>query len=296
MTTDRALRLLPAADLLARVLLWVTGLRFVVAAASGFVAIAHDQYGPAGAVRTGDIIATFAGAGDGVGLLLLLLVVALLWTVRAVDDSPDATRARRWRTRGVVAAWLLALAALSALLYIVGISVEAAAAGASATGRIVQITGFSAVQAVAALGAVAVVRGLLAHHDAAGRDDPAAAVFAVDRRTTDVLAWPSLDDALLRAPVYGVEEEEYDFYLDDGTVLDAGLDADGRVALVPTETDRFDELVRHLRAYAQRRGIEVATENADEPLAYVDPISRWHWLQTWPGWLRWMGHIARPPR
>ena len=56
------------------------------------------------------------------------------------------------------------------------------------------------------------------------------------------------------------------------------------VHLQPTPDERPDELLRLLTAYAERRGLTI--DEPDEPLAYVDPISRDHYLEMWPGWLR----------
>src|SRR4029079_12691706 len=64
-----------------------------------------------------------------------------------------------------------------------------------------------------------------------GEGEPSAAVFAVDRRTGDVLAWPSWRAAVENAPLYGVEDEEYDWFLDDGAVLRAA--AQGRDGSFP---------------------------------------------------------------
>jgi hypothetical protein len=120
-------------------------------------------------------------------------------------------------------------------------------------------------------------------------------VFAVDRRNGDVLAWSSMTKAVMEAPVFGVEDNEYEFFLDDGTVLSAGI-VDDRVRFTPSDVERADDLIAALRAYAERTGIAVDEGEADEPLAYVDTISRDHWLDMWPAWLRWIGRVVRPPR
>ena len=104
-----------------------------------------------------------------------------------------------------------------------------------------------------------------------------------------ISAWPSARE---NAPLYGVEDDEYEWFLDDGGVLRAT--ATGRVvSFSPTGEERPDDLLRHLKEYALRRGIVIDDEDANEPLAYVDPIAREHYLEMWPGWLRWLGRLAR---
>ena len=296
-----AARLQRAAAPLVPVLLATQALRLVVAVVAGILASRRDDFGTPHLVSTGDRIAQFGTAGDGLGTTILLLAVVVLWWQSTDSDLGlgDAAAVRGWRRRAAVAAWLLALSGLSSLLAAIGFTVEASAAHFLDDARAAQIIGFSVAYVVLAAGGVYVVRRLLYATDeiaVAATIDGEAAVFAVDRQSGDVLAWATMRDAVEQAPVYGVEEDEYEFFLDDGTVLAAGVDDEGQVQLRPTEAERFDDLVRHLQEYAGRHELAVDPGDDDEPLAYVDLISRRRWLEMWPGWLRWAGRLARPPR
>ena len=61
-----------------------------------------------------------------------------------------------------------------------------------------------------------------AHHINPLSDEDEAAVFAVDRRNGEVLAWPSRQAAREQAPVYGVEDDAERPYLVKRHVL--GID------------------------------------------------------------------------
>ena len=296
MTTvpGQALRAGPAAALFVRVLLWVAAARILVAVAAGFIALAQHEF-PVGLARAGDVLSTFGSASQALGVPMLLVAVALLWWQHAGGTVDDEVSRRRWRAACVAAWWLLALTAVSAVLVIVGVSLEAASFGLVSGWRAEQIAGFAAGDAVVCLAASAFVRVLLSRAAVAATGEAARAVFAVDRKSKDVLAWPSFAEALVNAPVYGVEDEEYDFFLDDGRQLDASIE-DDRVRLTTTDTDRRDELVDALKAFAARHELSVPAADVDEPLAYVDPVNRWHWLALWPAWTRWIGHVVRPPR
>ncbi|HET7531407.1 MAG TPA: hypothetical protein VFJ98_10650 [Mycobacteriales bacterium] len=268
-------------DLLVASLLVAQAIRLVAAVVGGIATAAQNvDFAPA-PFRNGVIVAQFGDAGDGVGILLLLLATALLcWQVSAAGRAATG--------------WLLVLTAVSAVLAAIGFGIESSAGDFHDWQRLVSVEGFQLAYLVATLGALAVVRRLSPAAAPAERDDEAsAAVFAVDRRTGAVLAWPSVRDAEARAPLYGVEDDEYDWFLDDGVVLVAT--ADGRdVRLSPTGDERPDVLLRHLKDYAERRGLTIdEDDDEDEPLAYVDPITRDHYLDMWPGWLRWLGRLTR---
>jgi hypothetical protein len=115
-------------------------------------------------------------------------------------------------------------------------------------------------------------------------------LFAVDRGTGDVRAFFSYAEAARRMHVYSIEDDEYQFFTDAGVPVTAVAER-GEVEFRPGSGDRSEELMAHLREFAERRGI--AVDPADEAWAYAEPISRWQWLELWPGWLRWMGHLVR---
>jgi hypothetical protein len=117
-------------------------------------------------------------------------------------------------------------------------------------------------------------------------------VFAVDRATSDVHAFLSVGDATRRVHRYSIEDDEFAFYTDEGTVLDAEV-VDGRIRLQLTDEVQRNELLARLRQFVVRRGITIDAEDADDPLAYAGPISRWHWLEMWPPWMRPIGMLFR---
>jgi hypothetical protein len=115
-------------------------------------------------------------------------------------------------------------------------------------------------------------------------------VFAVDRGNGEVFAFFSYARAARTISVYSIEEDEYVFYADDGTLLVASV-VDDRTTFTPTGVVRRDELLQHLRSFTQRTSVEVI--DRDDPTAYAVPIADWQWLQLWPGWLRGIGRLVR---
>lgn len=282
---------------LLRLVLAVQAAQILVAVISGIAA--STQHFPlegigAGPVESGpNRLLEFAGAGDGLGALLMLLATVLLWLVAMLPR-----RERSWGGDYAATSWLLILTGLSAALTAAGYLWAAAGADFFPAGQEVRFVGSSVIYAAAMAGAVFVLRGVNAAVleraivDDEDDGEAGAAVFAVDRKTGAVLAWPSRADAREKAPLYGVEDDEYEWFLDDGVVLQAT--SHGRdVSFAPTGEERPDDLLRHLKDYASRRGIVVDDEDADEPLAYVEPIARDHYLEMWPGWLRWLGRLTR---
>ena len=281
-----------AGDLIVIALLATQAVRLVAALVAGVAAATeHVPFAP-DHFHTGFVVSTFGSAGDGTGVVLLALAAVVLWARSAAHRSPAS--ASWWRQRDVTTV-LLAVTALSAVLDGVGLFVQAAAATDSWR-RVIVPMGYEIAYLVAAAGVILALRRLDSD-EAAGADsgddladEPGAAVFAVDRKTGVVLAWPSVREARAKAPLYGVEDDEYDWFLDDGVVLAASA-AGSDVHLTPTPDARPEELLARLTAYAERRGL--AVDEPDEPLAYVDPIARDHYLDMWPGWLRWIGRLTR---
>ena len=193
---------------------------------------------------------------------------------------------------------LLVLTGLSSVLLAAGYLWSVADATFFPVGQVVHLAGFALVSALAMGGALFVVRGMDSMRSAPDRgatdvdDEEGAAVFAVDRRTGAVLAWPSMREAAANAPLYGVEDDEYEWFLDDGVVLAASAVGQD-VTFVATSDARPDDLLRHLKEHASRRGLTIDDEEADEPLAYVDPIMRDNYLELWPHWMRPIGRFFR---
>jgi len=286
---------------IAMALLLAQTLRVAAAVAGGFVNLSQRQpgggFGLVNSEPVGQRLTEFGGAGDGAGAVILMLAVVALWVSAS---GADARRLSRWRRLCAATGWVLTITGISALLVLVGYSQLASVEHFDQWGQVVEVDGFAAAYVVLAVAGLYVVRGMLFASDDAifAPADGAlgAAVFAVDRKTGDVLTWPSIAEATDEAPVFGVEDEEYDFFLDDGTVVSASVDAEGRVVLSPTDAVQLDQLRSRLKEHARQRGIDIEPDEVDEPLAYVDPIDREHWLGLWPGWLRWIGRLFRPPR
>ncbi len=218
----------------------------------------------------------------------------LLWLAAMLPRSE-----RPWRADYAATFSLLGLTAVSSLLTAVAYLWVASDQRFFPTSQEVRLVGFALVYTVTSAALLYVVRGIneIVTSPADGEDDeddgePGAAVFAVDRKTGAVHAWASRGEAREKAPLYGVEDDEFEWFLDDGAVLQAT--AHGReVSFTPTGEERPEELLGHLKEYVQRRGLTIDEEDADEPLAYVDPIARDHYLEMWPGWLRWLGRLTR---
>jgi hypothetical protein len=285
---------------LLRIVLAAQAVRLVVAVVAGIAASTQHapgaDFGPGPLESGAQRLTDFADAGDGFGVLFMLLAVLLLWATASVATLPEQRRA--WRTDRVVTSWLLVLTALSSVLLAIGYAWAATGADFFPVAQEVRLVGSAGIWAVVLAAVVYVTRGMTVSPpvadpgDAADPDDAPAAVFAVDRATGDVLAWPSRADARDKAPLYGVEDDEFEWFLDDGTVLLAT--AQGRdVAFTSAGDERPDDLLRHLKDYATRRGLVADDDDEDEPLAYVEPIAREHHLAMWPGWLRWLGRLTR---
>jgi hypothetical protein len=279
------------------VVLAVQALRIVVAVISGVVAsrehLPGADFGAIPGESGADRLLQFAAAGDGEGAILMVLAAVLLWLVAMLPRSE-----RSWRGDYAATSALLVLTAVSCVLSAAGYLWAASEQEYFPVSREVQLVGFAIVYAVLTAALLYVARGVNGSVSSnpvppdENDDEAGAAVFAVDRKTGAVLAWASRAEAREKAPLYGIEDDEYEWYLDDGVVLQAT--ADGRdVAFTPNGEERPDQLLQHLKDHAARRGLVIDEDEADEPLAYVDPIARDHYLEMWPGWLRWLGRLSR---
>jgi len=296
MTTSPERGVRSAAIPLLRIVLAVQALRLLLSVVGGVAAsVQHppgDDFG-AGPLESGSQrLMEFAGAGGELGAVFMLIAVVLLWATAGRANSTA------WPVNYAATSWLLVLTGLSSVLLAAGYLWSVADTTWFPVGQTVRVVGFALVSAFAMGGALFVVRGMDTMRSAPDRgtadveDEAGAAVFAVDRRTGGVLAWPSMSDAVAKAPLYGVEDDEYEWFLDDGVVLAASA-AGQDVTLVATPEARPDDLVRHLKEHAARRGLTIDDEEADEPLAYVDPITRDNYLEHWPHWMRPIGRFFR---
>lgn len=277
----------PVARALSVLLLVGAGIRIAAAIVSGFVEW-HESQPPfvaPGRDRAVDVLTTFGAAGDGTGVLLLAAASATAWWTYRLGDERAASVQR-------IVAWLAALTALLALMQGVGLGLLFAAAPAHQDGRFIKVEGDALAYLVLALGVLYVARRLASIADESMQIDIGvdAFVFAVDRRSGDVRAFLSAAEAQRRMHVYSVEDDEFAFYTDEGVVLDASI-VDDRIVLQSTEQVRPTELLERLKEFANRRGITV--DDVDDATAYAVPISRWHWLEMWPPWLRPIGMLFR---
>jgi TRAP-type C4-dicarboxylate transport system permease small subunit len=280
-------RLARAAAVLFVAAIWI---RSLVSIAAGFIEwhdTAHAGF-PESRLRAGDVLVTFGTAGDGAGILLAVVAAAAVWWCLRVGAAGAG------RLRSAVA-WSFGIVVALAVLSAVGVGLlESFGSQAS---RTLLASGFALAYAVVAVGCVVLLRQydaaineLAFEHDVPDVD---AFVFAVDRRSGDVRAFLSARQAVRGMHVYWVEDDEFDFYTDEGLVLDASV-ADERIVLRPTETVRLDELLVRLGEFVARRGIDVDAADADDPAAYAVPIARWQGLEMWPPWLRPLGRLFQP--
>lgn len=266
-------------------------LRLISSIIAGFVEW-HDSGDAAfvepGRARAFDVLTTFGGAGDGTGVLLLVAAAAaaVWWLHRFADPRAAAML--------LATAWLAGVTAILALMQVVGVALVFSLNTSNQTARFIQAEGDGVAYLVLALGVIYVTRWftVLADERALADDDLDAFVFAVDRKSGDVRAFLSAGDAVRQMHVYSVEDNEFIFYTDEGVVLDASV-VDDRIVLRPTEEAQPAELLLQLKEFANRRGIRVDEEDVNDPTAYAIPISRWHWLEMWPPWMRPIGMLFR---
>lgn len=266
-------------------------LRLLTSVVAGIVDIAGSDPGyfpHRTAARVGDILVTLGGAGDGTGVVLTVAALAILWLLHGSALDTDRLRVATATAFGLTA--LLAFAATAGFWLLFSVATDDVV-----WSRLVSGTGSSLAVAIVALGGAAATRTLpvaaAERRQSSGfTDDPF--VFAVDRHSGDVHAYFSADEAARRTHVFAVEDGEYAFYADDGTVIAATVEQD-QIMLRPTMSTDPDGLLQRLKEFVTRRGINVAAADADDTTAYVVPINDWQWLELWPGWLRWMGRLVR---
>jgi hypothetical protein len=129
--------------------------------------------------------------------------------------------------------------------------------------------------------------------DVADDAEPDPLVFAVDRGNGEVFAFFSYAEATQSISIYSIEENEFVFYADDGTLLQATV-VDDRTTFARTDADARTELMGHVRRFAREKSLVV--HEPDEPAAYAVPISDWQWLELWPRWMRGLGRMVNRVR
>jgi hypothetical protein len=237
--------------------------------------------------RAADLLLVFGEAGDGVGVLLAVAALALVWwhgRAGAEVSYPSLELVRA----------LFALTALAAVLQAVGWGIGFSRGWPVVWSRLIEAVGMSTAYAAVAVGGVVAATALMRAVDPVLVDhDLDAVVFAVDRATGDVRAYFSVDQAARKTHVYSVEDDELLFFTDEGDVLEPSVEHE-RVLLRPTGEHRREDLLTRLKTFSTRRGLHVDMLDVDDPSAYAVPVSDWQFLQLWPGWLRWLGRLFRP--
>lgn len=278
MPTRQASRGLP--ETLTLLLLVATGLRVLGAVVAGVLMLATGSDFPQARERAADILTAFGSAGDTTTVLLVLAAAALLrW---------GQPRPRVETVRPIILVLLLATAVLI-LARVAGVIVVDVDLPAQAHAQEAFITAFGTGDLLLCAGGYA----LIARMEATVATTPSELeplVFAVDRGNGEVFAFFSYAEAARTISVYSIEEDEFAFYADDGTVINASV-VDERTTFSPSDVNAGDELMQHLRRFAHAKSLDVL-EPAD-PTSYAVPIADWQWLELWPGWLRGIGRAIR---
>ena len=266
-------------------LLSAAALRIVAAIVSGIAAMAATRDGFSGGdSRAADVLSAFGSAGDTIQALLLLGAVILVWRRAGAATA----------YRAPIAVLALVSGALVVCRVAGLIDLTSAFANAAAVAQQSVVIGFGIADLVV-LGAVLVAFRLLstgADSEAPAGDDPV--LFAVDRTTGEVFAFFSAAEARRAISTYSIEDDEFAFYDDEGRVVAAEV-VDGWTTFTVTDDEREPELLSHLRRFAAEKSLEV--DDHDDPLAFVQPINEWQWLELWPGWMRGIGRpLARMRR
>lgn len=107
----------------------------------------------------------------------------------------------------------------------------------------------------------------------------------------DVYASESLAAAEGYVEAIDVENDEYVFFGDDGTVISPSV-RDEHVVLTPTDDKRPQELRQRLRTFLVQPRVAMDPALADDPAALADLLIEQERLRRWPrwpGWLRFRG-------
>ena len=255
-------------------------LRFLGSVIAGVIALSTEPDFPQMRERAANILTAFGSAGDTTTVLLVLAAAAVL-----VWGRPRP----RVESLGPVIRVFLLVTAVLVLARVAGvflIDVDLPS----------QVQAQEAFVAAFAVGDLLLCAGgamLLGREDAVeatATDDLEPLVFAVDRGNGEVFAFFSYAEAARTISSYSIEEDEFAFYADDGTAINAEV-VDDRTRFTATDVDARDELMQHLRRFARAKSLDVA--DPAEATSYAVPIADWQWLELWPGWLRGIGRVVR---
>lgn len=269
------------------VLVVAAALRLLASVVSGLGVLSQHRDGEffASTVRAGNILLAFGAGGDSAGALLLLAALGLIWWERRSGFlSPPGSS-------GVVATLFL-VTALAALARTAGYLTLAAATRDTLWTNGIPSGLFGLADVLICIGGVGALARLNAPPSTAVQELGANCVFAVDRIDGEVFSFFSITEATAAISAYSIEDDEFDFYADDGTVMTASV-VDDRLTFARTDDVRRDELLEHLRRFARQHDLLVDPRDRDDPTAYAVPSNEWQALQLWPGWMRPLARLIR---
>jgi hypothetical protein len=117
------------------------------------------------------------------------------------------------------------------------------------------------------------------------------AVFIFEGQDVDVRA--SLEAAARSVEAIDVDNGEYDFFADDGTLLEART-AGGVVTLRPTTERRPKELRERLRRYLEHPRVRLDIKLADDPIVFAQTVFDDRWRRRSFQWFPWLDRRLRP--
>ena len=117
------------------------------------------------------------------------------------------------------------------------------------------------------------------------------AVFVFEGLDVDV--HPSIERAAASVEAIDVDNGEFDFYTDDGTVLKAET-RDGEVLLRPAGERKREELCERLRLYLVHPRVSLDPSFADDPLVFAQSVFDERWQRRSFQWFPRLDRRLRP--
>lgn len=103
----------------------------------------------------------------------------------------------------------------------------------------------------------------------------------------DVSVHPSIDDAAAHLEAIDVDNGEFDYFTDDGTVL-IGETVHGEVVLRPTQERKPAELRERLRRHIEYPTVDMDLSLADDPVAFAQAVLDRQWARRSFQWFPWL--------
>jgi len=255
-------------------------LRFLGSVIAGVIALSTEPGFPQMRERAANILTAFGSAGDTTTVLLVLAAAAVL-----VWGRPRP----RVESLGPVIRVFLLVTAVLVLARVAGVFLIDVDLPSQVQAQEAFVAAFGVGDLLLCAGG-AILLGRVEAEEATAPDDVEPLVFAVDRGNGEVFAFFSYAEAARTISIYSIEADEFAFYADDGTAINAEV-VDERTRFTATDVDARDELMQHLRRFAQAKSLDVADRS--DATSYAVPIADWQWLELWPGWLRGIGRVVR---